>query len=451
MLKLHDYQKRAINQILTNKHVFLMADVGLGKTVIALKAIEESHVPAIVFAPLAVCYSTWPQEIKKWTPSLTYTILHGSDKNTKITLNRDIYLINYDGLKWFFKMCTDRKFPLKKYFMVWDESSFVRSPSTQRFKLFKKMFGIFSNYRVCLSATPMPNGLHELWPQVFLLDRGKRLSASYYRFRDTYFHYTGPPAYILNPRRDAQEKIFEQIKDLSFRLDANDYLEMPSLTYNNITVKLPVKLQNMYNKLEKSLFLELGDKEFNVMSAAALTMKLRQFVQGFMYDLDGVGEELHQEKIKALKSMMEGAAGNPILAAIQFKHEVTMLRREVDKDLPVIAGGMSAQTKKTLIDDWNAGRLSLLCCHPASLGHGVNLQAGGHTLLWFANTWSQEHYQQLNGRLYRQGQKHGVVVNHFVCPNTIDEVMLKVVRSKGNKQQAFLTAINEYRQEKGYE
>lgn len=449
MLTLHDYQKRAINQILTNKQVFLMADVGMGKTAVALKAIEQSGKPAIVFAPLAVCYSTWPTEIKKWTPSLTYTILHGSDKSKRLGLKRDIYVINYDGLKWFFKMCTDRKFPLKKYFMVWDESSFVKSPSTQRFKLLKKMFGIFSDYRICLSATPMPNGLHELWSQTFLLDRGKRLFASYYRFRDKYFHYMGPPSYVMNPRRDAHERIFNRIADISFRLDAKDYLTMPDLIYNKIEVKLPVKQIYLYNKLEKSLFLELNGKDFNVMSAAALTMKLRQFVQGFMYDLEGKGEELHQEKVKALKTMLEGAAGNPVLAAIQFKHEVTMLRREVDKDLPVIAGGMSAQMKRSLIDQWNQGSLPLLCCHPASLGHGVNLQAGGHTLLWYANTWSQEHYQQLNGRLYRQGQKKGVVVNHFVCPGTIDEVMIAVVQSKGNKQQAFLDAVNAYRKEKG--
>lgn len=449
MLQLHGYQRRAIDMILKKKQVFLMADMGLGKTAMVLKALERTDRTAIVFAPLAGVYNTWPEEIRKWTPNFSLTILHGPKKNERLKRRTRIYLINYEGLKWFFQACSNGKFPLKKYFMVWDESSFIKNPSTQRFKLFKKMFGIFSEYRLLLSATPMPNGLHELWPQVFLLDQGKRLSVSFYKFRNKYFHYSGPPLYRMWPRDHAEENITNAIQDTCFRLDANDYLAMPSLVYNTIDIPLGAQLQKKYDRLEKDFFIELDGVDINAINSAAMTMKLRQFVQGFLYDEDKTGKELHQKRTARLKAMVEGAAGNPILAAVQFKYEVDMIRRDVDKNVPLIVGGTPAPQKRAYIQDWNRGHIPLMIAHPLSMSHSVNLQAGGHTVVWYANTFSQEQYSQFNGRVFRQGQQHGVVINHFRCPGTVDDIMLKTVHSKYTGQKAFLDAVNEYRKEKG--
>lgn len=440
---LHEYQERAIDFTMKVKTPFHMIDLGLGKTAIALKVMERLPNPTLVLAPLRVIYSTWPEEILKWTRGKTYTILHGSQKSARLRLNRDIYLLNYDGLKWFYNaILKDFRLP-KRLNLVLDESSFVKSPSTQRFKMLKKMMPIFTEYRMCLSATPAPNGLHELWSQYFMLDEGKRLGRGFTSFRNTFFHYTGPPIYKTIPRSDAPQGIFNRVKDVTFRLDANDYLKMPPTTYNAINLALTPKLQKEYKQLERDFFLELGDQEIEVFNAAALSSKLRQYIQGCVYiNKNGDYSKIHNIKIDALKELRE-STNQPILCPIQFKFELKQIEKQI-RGVPIIAGQTKGHEAAVYIREWNKGNIPLLLCHPASLGHGVNLQAGGHILLWIGLTWSLEHYHQMNGRLARQGQQNAVTVHHLIMRKTLDEHILRSLSKKHQTQAGFLQELRQY-------
>ena len=461
-MKLHKYQEKAISFCLHHKSVFLAMDLGLGKTAVALEVIKRTQQPAIVFAPLRVIYNTWPDEIKNWAPELTFDVLHGPYKNQTLKNSQaDILLINYDGLKWFAKEIlksnkrvtvktrklvgggTRRKVGWQKRILVLDESSMVKSPSTLRFKTLKKLSPLWNDYKLCLSATPSPNGYHELWSQYYLLDKGKRLFETFYQFRGAYFNYTGPPIYKTTIRKGSYERIRDAIKPITFRLDAKDYLDMPDIVYNDIPLAMSKTLMDKYKELEDNFFLEFTGSEATAFNAAALSMKLRQFIQGAVYTdaKNGQFYPLHKVKIEALKDLLETAAGQPILCPIQFKFERRMINEFIGI-YPCIAGGTTVTEATAYIKAWNKGDLPLLLCHPASLGHGVNLQAGGHILLWFGLTWSLEHYKQLNGRLIRQGQEaSSVVVNHLIMKNTIDERVVKVLKEKDATQARLLDAL----------
>lgn len=444
MLKLHNYQKRAIKFGLKHKTVFYAMDMGLGKTVISLMIKKIVKQPAIVFAPLQGVYNTWPEEIQKWTPELTYQIVHGPNKNIYLEKNVDILLINFDGLKWFAKEVVKKHIIWQKRILILDESTMIKSPTTLRFKTLKKLFSLWSDYRFCLSATPSPNGYHELWTQYFMLDKGQRLFKSYYQFRGTWFHYTGPPIYKTTIRKGAYEQIRDAIKPITFRLDSKDYLNMPKTIYNNVSLELPKELRDQYKELEDNFFLEFAESEATAFSAAALSMKLRQFIQGAVYTNAKMGEfyPLHQIKINALKELLETSVGQPILCSIQFKFERRMIHEIIDRNIPCIVGGTNPTDSAKYIRAWNNSDIPLLLCHPASLGRSVNLQAGGHIMLWFGLTWSLELYKQLNGRLIRQGQKAAsVTVNHLIMKNTIDERITSVLKDKNATQQKLLDAL----------
>jgi SNF2 family DNA or RNA helicase len=277
-----------------------------------------------------------------------------------------------------------------------------------------------------------------------MLDKGQRLLESYYQFRGAFFNYTGPPLYKTTIRKGSYEKIKDAIKPITFRLDAKDYLNMPDVIYNDIALVLPKRLQDKYKELEDNFFLDFAESEATAFSAAALSMKLRQFIQGAVYTDAKRGEfyPLHQIKIDALKELLETAAGQPILCPIQFKFERKMIDEIIGGNIPCIAGGTSIADSNKYIQAWNKSDLPLLLCHPASLGHGVNLQAGGHIMLWFGLTWSLEHYMQLNGRLIRQGQESSsVTVNHLIMKNTIDERVASVLKIKDATQSMLLNAL----------
>lgn len=462
MLKLHQYEKNAIEFGLRNKTVFFAIDLGLGKTVVSLKIIQRLKQKAIVFAPLMGIYNTWPNEIKKWTPDLTYDILHGPNKRNVFKESKaDILLINFDGLKWFMKEIINIKpqttlrihnnSRIRKTENLWtkrililDESSMIKSPTTLRFKMLKKMMPLWSDYRFCLSATPSPNGYFNLWSQYYMLDKGERLFSVYYKFRNKFFHYSGPPLYKTTLRTGGYEKIRDLIKPITYRLEANDYLKMPDVIYNDISLVLSEPLQKKYKELENNFFLKFVGAEATAFNAAALSMKLRQFIQGAVYtDLqDGSFYPLHQIKIEALKELLETSVGQPILCPIQFKFELKMIHEFIDKSIPCIVGKTSIKDANKYIIAWNKSELPLLLCHPASLGHSVNLQAGGHIMLWFGLTWSLEHYQQLNGRLNRQGQKSkSVTINHLIMKDTVDERVVKVLKDKNASQSKLLNAL----------
>lgn len=441
---LDPYQVRGVNQILTYKSVFLMADVGMGKTAIALTAKAKVKGPALVVAPLNVCYNTWPDEIDKWAPHLTYTILHGKGKDAKLRYKRDIYIVNYEGLKWFFFACVNKEFRPRKMFIILDESSFIKSHDTQRFTLFKKLKPLFSSYRVCLSATPSSNGLHQLWPQYYVLDGGRRLGRKYHSFRARHFTYSGPPRFDTSILPGQQEVIENKVKDITFRLDDRDYIKLPKYIYNFIKIDPTPKVKAFYEKYEKEFLAQFEGDPAAALSSSGLSNKLRQITQGGIYLDEGGYEPLHNIKLVALRSLMEGVAGNPILCAVHFKFELDMIKKEFG-DVPAIVGGVATSKTKMWLRQWNSGQLPLLVCHPASLGHGVNIQAGGHVVLWYTPTWSLEHYIQLNGRLRRRGQKaKGVVINHLILKGTIDEAIMGALRMKNLSQTSFLQAMREY-------
>jgi len=447
MLQLHDYQKRCIEYCLEKKQSFMMVDLGLGKTAIALKTIEQLPNPTLVLAPLRVIFSTWPEEIKLWTPSQSSTILHGSQKDSKLRLKRQIYLLNYDGLKWFYNAILNKFRLPQKLNLVLDESSFVKSASTNRFKMLRKMMPIFTPFRMCLSATPAPNGLHELWSQYFMMDKGKRLGQTYTTYRNRYFHYTGPPVYKTTAHIDAPQRIFNKVKDVTFRLDANDYLKMQPITYNAINLKLPKTLQKDYKELEKEFFLQLEDSEVEVFNAAALSSKLRQFVQGSIYtNKNRDYSTIHKVKIDALKELRESTS-KPLLCPIQFRFELAEIQKQI-KGTPCIAGGTTSADATKYIREWNQGKIPMLLCHPASLSHGVNLQAGGNIVLWIGLPWSLEAYHQLNGRLHRQGQQNAVTIHHLIMRGTIDEPILSALKRKHQTQAGFLQEVRAYGQQK---
>lgn len=449
MIPLRDYQSRAIKFALQTKSSYMMVDIGLGKTAIALKTAEQVKLPVIVWAPLRVAYMTWPDEIKKWTPQLTYTIMHGDLKNATLGLERDIYIINYEGIQWFYNAARKGKFKLRKFFMIWDEASMLKDPRTTRWKLLAdKMYPIFSKYRMHLSATPATEGLHGLWSQYYLLDFGKRLGTNYYSFEGRFFEKNEYNRKII-PRGFAQDEIYRRISDITFRLDAKDYKLFKDPVKVTSRIKLPQSLQDDYDTLEEEFMIQFNDMEtVEAINAANLASKLQQFVQGALY-YAGDGEErkvkyIHSLKAEALKELVEEAQGDPILCPIQFRFEYNMICKVFGRQLPIIAGQTSANQSIQYARAWNAGKLPLLLCHPRSIRYGLNLQEYGHLIIWYGLTWSLDDYIQLNGRLARSGQTKVVTINHLVMAGTIDEVIVEVLKDKDATQQDLLLAMKMY-------
>jgi len=443
MLKLHNYQERAVEFCAEHKACFLAMDMGTGKTATILELIKRSGQMALVMGPLRTICSSWPDEIEKWAPGLTYKILHGAEKSLVGTKYVDILLVNYEGLKWL----SQQRGHWTKRMIVYDESSMCKSHSTQRFKLLKRMSPLWTDYRLCLSATPAPNSLQELWSQYFLLDQGKRLGKNISCFRGRYcrsFSFPGMPFTQYEVAPEKKQAIIDAVAPITFRLAASDYLDMPSITYNSIGCSLTPALTKQYKLLEKEFFIELENGvEIEAPQVAQLSMKLRQFVQGGLYDEEKVWHELHKIKLRALQELVETSAGQPILCAIQFKGELAMIQKAF-KGVPVIAGGTSAKAASEYIKKWNSGQIPLLLCHPASLSHGVNLQSGGHLLLWYGLTWSLEQYIQLAGRLHRQGQKRAVIIHHLVMKGTVDEAVMSALARKDTSQRALLDALKAF-------
>jgi len=441
-MKLHKYQERALTFALEHEAVALFIDLGMGKTAITLKLIEHTGQKAFVFGPLRTIYSSWPDEIEKWTPQLSYYILHGPDKSLSAAMKADIILMNYEGLSWLSK----QRYSWTRRTVVFDESSMVKSHSTQRFKLLNKMRPMWNNYRILLSATPAPNSLQELWAQFALLLKHNPLGKNISEFRRRYctsFSYPGMSftQYKVDPR--FTQEIYDAVAPRTFRLAARDYLDMPPITYNSISCELTTSLARKYRELEETFFLELEEGEVEAVNAATLSMKLRQFIQGGLYDEDKIWRQLHDIKLRALKELVETSAGQPILCAIQFKGERAMVEKAFP-NVPVIAGGTTARQASEYIKKWNSGQIPLLLCHPASLSHGVNLQSGGHLLLWYGLTWSLEQYLQLNGRLYRQGQQNHVVIHHLIMKDTIDEAVMKALARKEQGQSSLLSYLKSW-------
>ena len=443
MLKLHPYQKKAIEFCHLKKRVYLQLDIGMGKTVISLLTVQKDPRPTIVLAPLKVCYNVWPEEIEKWCPDTTYTILHGLRKKDNIRLKKDIYILNYDGIKWFYNTVRRHKAPVMN--LIIDESANIANASTKRFKLLKALLPMFRRYKLALSATPSPNSLMDLWSQYYILDGGRALYTVKNRYAKKFFTYN-PYTYKYYVIKHMREKIYERIAPITYRLSSKDYLSLPPVTYNRIALTLPKQLQKRYHELERDFFIQADEGGIDAFNAASLSSKLRQFVQGGMYYEEKRVVDprpfwvLHTEKVDKLKELMVGAAGQPILGAIQFKFEYELIKRHIGK-VPIIYGKTPTKTANRYLRQWNQGELPLLLVHPASISEGVNLQAGGHLLVWMAIPYSLRHWIQLNGRLIRQGQKNPVIIHMITFRDTIDDRVWKVLTDKNVTQEDLLNAM----------
>lgn len=439
-LTLHKYQSNAAAFAVKNKFVYLAMEMGLGKTVVSLTWAKDATTGTLVVAPLRGVSTTWPDEIEKWFPGKTYAILWGPDKDYELSRNVDYYIINYEGLQWLFTSLVKifkakKRMPFRR--MVIDEGSMVKSSKTKRFKVLRQLRDLCPEGVVILSGTPSPNSLLDLWSQYYILDAGKRLGTSMAAFKSKYFVQRDRQGFIWEIRSEEDSKaIYDAVKDITYRLEAKDYIEVPERIDNVIKVKMSSANLKQYKELEKTFMVELGDVTIAAMFAASLSMKLRQYIQGGMYiDEARNYRVIHDAKLEALKSLVEEADGKGILCAIQFKFELDMIRK-VFPNAPAITGGCKDATQ--IIRDWNAKKIPLLLCHPASLSHSVNMQIGSHLMVWYALPWSLEHHDQLIARLHRQGQIHNVVVNYLVAEGTIDQAIVKALTKKAKTMKEFL-------------
>lgn len=435
---MHQYQKKVVDWMLKVGNGYLAIDMGLGKTRCVLEYLKLCHFPrTLVVAPLQVALTTWPNEIKKWMPEVSFSVIHGNDKKEILKKSGTINIINYEGLQWLFEHAHPSFF--KNMVLILDEATKVKNRGAARTKLLIKKRALFSNC-FCLSATPTPQGIWDLWAQFRILDDGETLGQRWSMFEFRYLT-VNPYTYNVVARPGAKEDISQRIRPKTISLKAEDYLALPDYVYNDIMLELPSELREKYKQLETDMVWELSQEQVvTATNAAILGNKLRQFLQGAIYTDSGVTEEIHMLKTMALKQVLEELNGTPTLVPILFRSEITMIRKLIG-EAPLIYGGTSVKEREKLLNVWNDGKLPFLLVHPASISHGVNLQAGGHYITWLGLTWSYEQYHQVNGRLRRQGQKYPVVVNRILFRDTKDEAVARALLQKSLGQEAVLRAL----------
>jgi SNF2 family DNA or RNA helicase len=437
----HKYQAYSTKFILDHPVSAILLSCGLGKTVITLTAIQELMFDRfevkkpLIIAPLRVCTSSWPEEIKKWDhlKGLTYSVATGPESERKKALKSkaDLYIINRENVTW---LVEKSGLPFDYDMLVLDELSSFKSHQSKRFKSLLKVRPKVKRI-VGLTGTPSSNGLMDLFAEFRILDMGERLGRYIGQYRRNYFLPDKRNAQVIfsyKPLPGAEDAIYKKISDITISMKACDYLKMPKLVTNEVKVTLAPKEQKLYDDLKKEMVVSLKDKEIDAVNAASLSNKLLQMANGAVYSDDGKAVQIHNRKLDALEDLIESANGKPVLIAYWFKHDFERIK----KRFPV----REIKTDKD-IRDWNEGRISLAVLHPASAGHGLNLQAGGSTLIWFGLTWSLELYQQTNARLWRQGQKDTVVIHHIITKGTIDENVMTALNKKNKTQAALIDAV----------
>jgi len=449
---LHSYQRETTNYIVNNDRVFGILDMGLGKTISTLTAIRylqknSGYGPALIFAPLRVCYSVWPEEIKDWTHTkdMTCHIVHGTGKKKAIHTDVDLYIANYESIQFVVESELWRRCDI----LVLDESSFVKNHKTNRFKLLKKICGEFRK-TILLTGTPTGSGQWwEVFSQTYILDQGERFGASYHWFRKRHYKQTDYYGYTWQLREGSKQKIKEKLSDISIVYRATDHLKLPELMHNRITVTMPKKAMDVYLSLEKDFIWKINnDDAVTVANAAVLSGKLRQVCAGGLYlDDTGAWEKLHQEKIIALEEIVE-SSDSPVLCFFWFRFEKEMIRKKI-KDACFVDGDSKPGDLQATVSAWNEKRIKLLCVHPASAGHGLNLQGGSGVMVWLSLTWSLEQYQQAIARLYRQGQTETCIIHSIVCRDSVDEVVQAALTEKSRGQDAMIEALKRYAISKG--
>lgn len=438
--KPHDYQRYATHFVLEHPCCGLILDMGLGKSVITLTALWSLILDSfecarvLIIAPKRVAEDTWPQELAKWDhlKGLTFSLVMGSEKQRIEALRKRafLYIINRENVAW---LVENGQWMFDT--LVIDELSSFKSSKAQRFRALRKVRPLVRRV-IGLTGTPAPNTLIDLWPQIYLLDMGQRLGRFITGYRERFFvpdKRNRDVVYSYKLRDGAEQKIYSLISDICVSMKATDHLHMPELISSRYTVRMDEKEHGLYDTLKNDMILKLRDGEIDAVNAAALSGKLLQMANGAVYDTEGRAIAIHDRKLDALEDLIEAANGKPLLVAYWYRHDLERIQQRFKV--------RRIETPQD-IAEWNAGKIPVALIHPAAGGHGLNLQYGGSTVVWFGLTWSLELYQQLNARLWRQGQKNGtVVVTHIVTAGTHDEDVLQALDRKDAGQAALIAAV----------
>lgn len=446
----HPYQTYAIRRIVDGPAVGLMLDMGLGKTVITLTAVRELVYErldvrrALVIAPKKVAEATWQAEGAKWEhlTDLRFSTVLGDAKARRAALetNADVYVINRENVVWLVDYYLGRERAGERQtqptwpfdMVIVDESSSFKNPGAKRFKALRKVRGMI-NRIVILTGTPAPNGIMDLWAQVWLLDRGQRLGKFVSHFREYFFTYN-PWKYEYTPKPGAFEEVRRRIGDICVSMSASDWLQLPERIVHDVPVALGEASRKAYRKLEREMLLEADGETITALSAGTLTNKLLQLCGGSLYDGEGQVHRVHADKLEALTELVESLNGEPCLLFYGFRHEIDPIRA-------ALGGGVRMLESAADADAWNAGKVKVLLAHPASCAYGLNLQAGGRHIIWYTLTWSLELYLQANARLYRQGQEKPVIVHRLLVQGGVDWDVAKALEGKDETQTALLEAL----------
>ena len=438
----HGYQKKATERILQQKRVGLFLDMGLGKTVITLTAIKEliedfAIWKVLVIAPKRVAEDTWSREHEKWDhlSGLRISKVLGTpaQRMKALKAEADIYVIGRDNVKWLVELM-GKSWPFDM--VVIDELSSFKNPSAQRFKALRKVIPA-SDRVVGLTGTPSPNGLMDLWAEIYLLDRGERLGTTISAYREKYFRAGARNGYIVykwEPYSYSQKEIERKISDICMSMSAEDYLELPERIDNEIKIRLSEKEMKQYNQMERDQLLRIDDETVVALNAAAVMNKLLQMANGSVYADGGDVVRIHEKKLDALEEIID-TTGEPVLVFYSFRHDLEAIKKRIPDARELESSGDIAR--------WNQGEIPVLLCHPASVGYGLNLQDGGHVIVWYGLTWSLELYQQANARLFRQGQQKAVIIHHLIAEGTVDEQVMRALQHKDTSQSALLAALKE--------
>ena len=443
----HDYQKYAIEYIKKHPVSAVLLDMGLGKTSITLTALNDllfdsfdAH-KVLIVAPLRVARNTWPSEVTKWQhlSDLTISVVVGTAEERKAALEKqaDLYVINRENIQWLIEQ-SGYSFDFDT--VVIDELSSFKNHQSKRFKALMKVRPRVKRI-IGLTGTPSSNGLMDLFAEYRLLDMGERLGRFIGQYRSAYFkpdRVNGPIVYSYKPLPGAEEQIYRKISDITISMKSTDHLKMPELVESRCEVYLSDEEKKRYEELKQDLILQLPEGEITAANAAALSGKLCQLANGAIYSDDQSVIQVHDRKLDALEDLIEAANGKPILVAYWFKHDLERIRKRLDS----LKTAYAIISSPGSIEMWNRSEFAVGLIHPASAGHGLNLQEGGSTLVWFGLTWSLELYQQTNARLWRQGQQAGtVVIQHIITKGTIDERIMKALQQKDHTQSALIDAV----------
>lgn len=456
----HQYQVEAIKKIVSRNHCGLFLDPGMGKTsstLAAFKILKSKGLvkKMLILAPLRVCYSVWPAEIKKWDDfsDLKIVVLHGKDKERLLTEPCDVVMCNYEAID--FLTSNGNMAKLGADMLVFDESTKMKNGSTKRFKMLKPYLSKF-NRRVVLTGTPVPNGLMDLWAQVYCMDLGNSLGRYITHYRMSHFYPSGFGGYEWKLQPGAEQRIYDAIAPAVLRLSAKDHLDLPDLVTVDMEVVLPEKAMKHYRELELAFITTLDGERLYASSAATASSKCRQLASGALYksDLDvqhiDKSEDwvyVHDAKIQALVDLVDELQGSPLLLGYEFNHSAYYIRKALPQ--AVFASDHPGKKFDDVLAAFNRGEIAVLACNPASVGHGVNAQAKCNHVGHFDQIWNLEYYDQFNARIWRQGNSSDrVIVHRIVAKNTIDEVVVKALANKDRTQTALLDALRDYAKEK---